>query len=238
MSKKKQIVKPESGIRLKALLEQTGMSQAELSKEINLSQQTISKIINGKTTLTGENATRIAELFPLKDNLFLWLTCQSDFQTKTEKIMDGLTNAIFKSDRRLTGFSCLAKCAGYDVTIITPKGRKIDGMETSHGGLEEWGSRYIISNDAGECVADMDGDEMNELEERTFNAFKTALDDFLSFRKMLFRENDVDLRYIKDLDQSEFRFNVETGKAEILAKDFDDAQKAFESLIDRGLIRR
>ena len=65
-------INAESGKRLKMLLNQTGTTQIELAKKIHMSQQTISKIINGHANLTLDNATRIAAAFPDKCTKF-WL---------------------------------------------------------------------------------------------------------------------------------------------------------------------
>ncbi len=52
------------GKRLKTLCDEQGISQAKLSEMINISQQTISKIVNGNANLTEATARRISEVFP------------------------------------------------------------------------------------------------------------------------------------------------------------------------------
>lgn len=50
--------------RLKTLIDEQGITQAMLSAKIFISQQTISKIINGKANLTEETARKIIEAYP------------------------------------------------------------------------------------------------------------------------------------------------------------------------------
>lgn len=57
-------INPLWGKRLKQLCEENKLSQAELAERIPISQQTISKIINGKAALTLQTAQRIVDLFP------------------------------------------------------------------------------------------------------------------------------------------------------------------------------
>lgn len=71
MARKKIEINPIRGKRLKELLTAENMTQYELSKKIYLSQQTISKIIQGKVNLTERNAEIIAWHFPAYS--FDWL---------------------------------------------------------------------------------------------------------------------------------------------------------------------
>jgi len=64
MPRKKGIIKSLRGKRLKMLIEEQGINQTQLAKLIPISQQTVSKIIQGKANLTEETARRVSELFP------------------------------------------------------------------------------------------------------------------------------------------------------------------------------
>ena len=240
MSKNKQIIKPESGLRLKEILSITGTSQADLQRILEekgetLSQQTISKIINGKAPLSMYNAARIANLFPEYDNLYAWLTVQSDYKTKAEKIIAGLTAAEYSGDMMLTGFSCLAKRAGYDVQILN-NGKTSDGTEKGHRLFNLLGAKYIISKD-GEKIAEMGLNEMQDLQAITFDAFKSILDNYLSSRKDLLKLKDIEQIIDPDLEKSEVRYNLETGKAQIYARNQKDFWKAVESLEESGFLK-
>ena len=70
--------------RLKELCEDNKVSQAKLAERIPISQQTISKIINGKATLTLQTAQRIIELFP--SYRIEWLTGADNYKTLDDLI--------------------------------------------------------------------------------------------------------------------------------------------------------
>lgn len=60
----------ERGKRLKELCEKKGITQNELAKEIHISQQTISKIVNGKANLTEYTAQLITAAYPDSEYTF------------------------------------------------------------------------------------------------------------------------------------------------------------------------
>ena len=64
MARKKVEIKAIRGKRLKELLTSTGITQEKLHEITNMSQQTISKIIQGKVNLTDYFADTIVEKFP------------------------------------------------------------------------------------------------------------------------------------------------------------------------------
>lgn len=64
MSRKKVKINPIRGERLKKLCEEQKITQVELSDRIHISQQTISKIIQGKANLTEDTAIAIRKEFP------------------------------------------------------------------------------------------------------------------------------------------------------------------------------
>lgn len=64
MPKKKEPIKAIRGKMVEALCEEQGISQKQLAGMLFLTEQQISRIINGKSNLTEDNARRIAELFP------------------------------------------------------------------------------------------------------------------------------------------------------------------------------
>ena len=61
MGKKKRILNNESAQRLSDWLKEIGMTQTDLSKLINYSQQYISNVMNGKRPMTLEFAQRVSE---------------------------------------------------------------------------------------------------------------------------------------------------------------------------------
>ena len=82
MSRPKEEIKPKPAKRLKTLLIRERMSQNKLANCIHASQQTISKIINGKCNLTENNARLIIGLFPLYR--FEWLMGYDDIMLQTD----------------------------------------------------------------------------------------------------------------------------------------------------------
>ena len=70
MARKPVKINPIRGKRLKLLIEEQGITQSELKDRIFISQQTISKIINGKANLTETTARIIADAFPGSEYTF------------------------------------------------------------------------------------------------------------------------------------------------------------------------
>jgi HTH-type transcriptional regulator/antitoxin HigA len=56
---------------LQHLLENCGLSQAELAREVGLPRSTISEALKGKRSLSVENAFRLGEYFHVEPSLFL-----------------------------------------------------------------------------------------------------------------------------------------------------------------------
>lgn len=77
-------INPLWGIRLKEICDECDIRQADLAKRIFISQQTISKIINGKATLTLQTAQRIIDLYP--QYRIEWLTGRDDYKTLDDLI--------------------------------------------------------------------------------------------------------------------------------------------------------
>ena len=56
---------------LQHLLESSGKSQAEFARSIGIPRSTISEVLNGKRSVSVENAFRLAEYFHVEPTLFL-----------------------------------------------------------------------------------------------------------------------------------------------------------------------
>lgn len=82
MARPREKIHVERGKRLKQLCEEQGITQEELSRRIYISQQNISRMINGKANVTENTARIIAEKFP--DYSFDWLMGHTDFKTSDE----------------------------------------------------------------------------------------------------------------------------------------------------------
>ena len=135
MPKKKTIINPKQGERLKLLLKQSRLSQRDLSEEISaqsyrtLSQQRISDIICGRAPLTYEVADCISSLkrYDGKDLLKSWLLCEENFQSTDEKIRNERIAERYEGDLLTTGLSCFLNLSGYQVTTVESlKGNKFE----------------------------------------------------------------------------------------------------------------
>ena len=107
-------INPLWGIRLKEVCEQCDIRQAELAKRIFISQQTISKIINGKATLTRQTALKISEIFPQYSAE--WILGLSDYKSDSDHMSQLIRNAAKTSDFLFTGLSAFAQLSGYRIS--------------------------------------------------------------------------------------------------------------------------
>lgn len=80
--KKAQPINPECGTRLKSAIKYAKITQNTLAEDTFVSQQTISKIVNGKAPLTLENAHLFAKRLGVR---WQYLACQDGFMTDTER---------------------------------------------------------------------------------------------------------------------------------------------------------
>ena len=90
MAKIKQEVNPKSANRLKQLYAEQNITQTWLSEKTGISQNTLSRIANGKAPLSHRIASYIVELFP--DIRAEWLMGDDDFQTEMDKLKDSIGN--------------------------------------------------------------------------------------------------------------------------------------------------
>ena len=157
MAKKKTIINPEQGLRLKKLLQEERITQRDLSEEIEkhsyrtLSQQRISDIINGRAPLLFEVADVISNLprFKDKDLLREWLLCEENFKSSDEKALNETIASRYEGDLLLTGISCFLNLAGYEVT--TQEVLTENGFELSRFKIEK--DRSVIERTSSEMFA-------------------------------------------------------------------------------------
>lgn len=83
MARPKKEINPIRAQRLNEIMTDEGINQRELSKRLNLSQQSISRILNGAATLTETTANRIIFEFP--KYRFEWIMGYDDFKTVKDK---------------------------------------------------------------------------------------------------------------------------------------------------------
>jgi transcriptional regulator with XRE-family HTH domain len=104
-------INPKQGKRLKELCIEEEITQAQLGREINYSQQTISKIVQGKAPLQPYIAEQIIEKFPSYRRE--WLLGLDDWKTEEE-----MQEAIFRiawgeSEKEEDIFADFMFCLGF-----------------------------------------------------------------------------------------------------------------------------
>ena len=108
------------GIILDELKHQRGISQTEFAKRLNMAQQNVSKLKNGKVVLSKEHAENITEAFP--EYRAEWLLGLDDFKTREdyqdhleEYSREALGQAMSERRSLRLGFLHLAKLKRYTV---------------------------------------------------------------------------------------------------------------------------
>lgn len=90
-----------------------GISQAALSRNINLSQQTVSKIAQGKASLTKETAEAIIKVYP--EYRFQWLMGLDEYPTTAECDTNRLLDEWWAGDQQRERVEKLLLVHGYSV---------------------------------------------------------------------------------------------------------------------------
>lgn len=105
MSRKKTVINPERGKRLKTLIDREKMTQKGFGERIHMSQQNISLIIKGKNPLTEETAKSVVKEFPEYriewllgyDNSMTQYDWAEDIQSRKDIVADSMWAIIEKS---------------------------------------------------------------------------------------------------------------------------------------------
>lgn len=82
MPRPKVKINPICGKRLKELCKEQKITQTKLSEIIFITQQTLSKIVNGECSLTEQTARKIVNIFPIYR--IEWLMGLDDYKTEAE----------------------------------------------------------------------------------------------------------------------------------------------------------
>lgn len=118
MGRPKAIVNTERGRRLKILIEEQDTTGTALASDIPVSQQTVSKIINGKANLTDAVADRVIELYPQYRKE--WLMGYDDIKTRAQKTLSDLPAWGRRYDAIRTLVSDRAELLGYSFVDWAP----------------------------------------------------------------------------------------------------------------------
>ncbi len=111
-------INPLWGERLKTLCDNEKITQKELSKRIFLSQQTISKIINGKASLTMQTAREIIKNYP--QYRIEWLMGDSKYKNPAQQMLNVVSEMNSEGELLLHGLLSFAEMTGYTIACNNP----------------------------------------------------------------------------------------------------------------------
>ncbi len=107
-------VNPKQGKRVKEIKKETGLTQKEFAGRIFITQQTLSKIINGKASLTNNVAEKILEEFPGICRLE-YLLGLDDFKTANDIAMSAFFSGLSTQHDMQTMLVTAAGLLGYKI---------------------------------------------------------------------------------------------------------------------------
>lgn len=167
MSRKKEDIRPECGLRLKSLLASSGITQKEMAKRLGYSEQHISLVIRGKRRLPGEMAERIIkELFP--ECRYQWLMCIDDFMTEDERREH--SKKIWEENQKLEDFyNKVFRLFIEGIEDINGCGISLSGIET-----DILGHKAII-------VSDAEGKEIGTIPMESFDEMRKSIENYASY---------------------------------------------------------
>lgn len=171
MAKSKQEINPKSAIRLKQLYEEHGITQVWLSDKTGISQNTLSRIANGKTALSYTIACEIVKVVP--DISVEWLMGTSDFPTDMLKSAFPAFKSLYFKIKNEKAVLAFLKTFGITIEAIVspdignisteeffclPESKQKDILAAT---FEEWGSEqyFMIKKSDGEVVKRISGAE-------------------------------------------------------------------------------
>lgn len=118
MARPKVKINANRGLRLKQICDEKGITQTQLSKLVNISQQAISNMINGNATVTETTAIEVIKVFP--EYCYEWLMDFDNVKTKEEKKIQ-----MWEQEGRITTSTVRLIAAsfrqqGYEMKMCTP----------------------------------------------------------------------------------------------------------------------
>lgn len=160
MARPKVVFKDLWGNRLKELCEKEHITQSELSDSIYISQQTISKIINHKASMTEETARRISEKYP--GYSFEWLMGYVDYKNEMEHFGQEITEAQDKAHIRWTGLLAFAKLSGFEINFASPLPKSTGGRHKVEDAIKMFRDGYVVRR--GKQKQNVSLEQMNQLQ--------------------------------------------------------------------------
>lgn len=116
MARKKEEINPICGRNLKALLSDNKMTQKELAKILNYTEQHLSLITKGERRLTPEAARNIIEIFP--GVRYEWLMGYDEYRTDDDRISAKMDKGFFRAKIRSCFMRYFFGINGYEVKFI------------------------------------------------------------------------------------------------------------------------
>lgn len=144
MAKTKQEINPKSAERLKQLYIEHDITQFWLSKETGISQNTLSRIANGKTALSYSVASLIAKAIPGVNPH--WLMGEAKYPSGKEEMIAKAKKHRSNAKVRYDFMQYIFESNGYSFKYL-PKSREIPGIE-----LEEDFYSAIENNVVTSCI--------------------------------------------------------------------------------------
>lgn len=179
MSRPKTEINKIPGQRLKVIIEEQEISQSELSRQIHLSQQTISRMIKGLASVTEQTADSVIKLFPQYRKS--WLMGYDDMKTGADSLREEFQKNQTENDLLLQGLICFAKLNHIDICFTSPAFQNPE--DPHHDSIEnvlKWvRDGYTISSEG--ISAQLSLDEMN--------ALQNEICDFVEFKLKRIIEN-------------------------------------------------
>lgn len=138
MAKIKQEINPKCAERLKELCKRFNTTQTAISEAAYISQNTLSKIAQGKAPMTYTVASAIASIFPSVGTFpsvsVEWLMGNDDYMNFVEEGVSHISTVAKESKDRGKAVRTLIRLAGYEIGNIddTPnssKEKKIESMK-------------------------------------------------------------------------------------------------------------
>ncbi len=136
MAKTKQEINPKSAERLKRLYIEHNVTQIWLSNETGISQNTLSRIANGKTALSYKVACDIAKALPGVSPY--WLMGESDYSSGKEEMLAKVKKSRNNAKIRYDFMQYLFESSGYRFKYLS-KNKEIPGIqleEDFYGAIE------------------------------------------------------------------------------------------------------
>lgn len=136
MAKTKQEINPKSAERLKRVYIEHDITQFWLSRETGISQNTLSRIANGKMALSHKVACDIAKVLP--DVSPYWLMGESDYSSGKDEMIAKVKKTHNDAKIRYDFMQYVFESSGYGFKYLS-KNREIPGIkleEDFYGAME------------------------------------------------------------------------------------------------------